>query len=458
MPAARDPLLRSGLSPTLEQLAADLAAGLTTSEELVDACLERIADPGGEGAPTYLEVDANGARQAARAMDALRRAGAEPSPYAGIPVSVKDLFDVRGQRTRAGSLVLDRPPAERDASAVARWRGAGLIVLGRTNMTEFAFSGLGVNPHFGTPAGPWERSQRRIPGGSSSGAAVSITDEMAHGALGSDTGGSCRIPAALCGLVGFKPTQAAVPRDGMVPLSRTLDAVGVLGRSTGCCAVLDGLLRNERPRATEPLARTPRLAVVRSYFLDGAEPVVSAAFSRAVDILRRSGAQALDVELLELDGLAEMNADGGFPAAEAYAWHSDLIARRESEYDPRVLVRIRRGEVQTARDLIVLHQRRQALTEAIRQRLDGFDAFICPTVPLVAPRLDDLADDEEYTRVNLLMLRNPTVVNVLDGCAASVPMHRSDEPPSGLTVAGFAGQDAQVLRIAAWIEDRTRCS
>jgi aspartyl-tRNA(Asn)/glutamyl-tRNA(Gln) amidotransferase subunit A len=439
---------------TLAQLAADLAAGRTTSEELVEGCLERIADPDGEGRMAYLEVDADGAREAARAMDALRRAQAEPSPYAGTPVSVKDLFDVRGQRTRAGSRALDRAPAERDSTAVERWRRAGLVFLGRTNMTEFAFSGLGINPHFGTPAGPWDRSRRRIPGGSSSGAAVSVADEMAHGALGSDTGGSCRIPAALCGLVGFKPTQARVPRDGMVPLSLTLDSVGVLGRSTGCCAVLDALLRDEHPGALEPLARAPRLAAVRNYFFDNADPVVSAAFERAVERLRRSGAEAVDVELPELDGLADMNAGGGFPAAEAYAWHFDLIARRASEYDPRVLVRIRRGESQTARDLIVLHERRTALIAAVCRRLEGFEAFICPTVPLVAPPLDALADDDAYTRVNLLMLRNPTVVNLLDGCAASVPVHASDEPPTGLTVAGFARQDAQVLRIAAWIEER----
>ena len=207
--------------PTLVELAADLAAGRTTSEELVEGCLNRIADPQGEGERTYLQVDADAVREAARAMGALRHAGAEPSPYAGIPVSVKDIFDVRGQVTRAGSRVLEGTPAKRDAASVASWRRAGLVVVGRTNMTEFAFSGLGINPHYGTPANPWDRERRRIPGGSSSGAVVSVADEMAHGALGSDTGGSCRIPAALCGLVGFKATQARVSRDGMVPLSPT---------------------------------------------------------------------------------------------------------------------------------------------------------------------------------------------------------------------------------------------
>jgi aspartyl-tRNA(Asn)/glutamyl-tRNA(Gln) amidotransferase subunit A len=440
--------------PSLVQLARELADGRTTSQELVEDCLARIRDPDGEGKRTYLEVDPDGARDAAQTMDALRRASAEPSPYAGIPVSVKDAFDVRGQMTRAGSRVLVRPPAQRDATAVARWRRAGLVVLGRTNMTEFAFSGLGVNPHYGTPANPWDRARRRIPGGSSSGAAVSVTDGMAHGALGTDTGGSCRIPAALCGLSGFKPTQARVPRDGMVPLSPTLDAVGVLGRTVGCCAVLIALLFGCRVARLSQLGRPPRLAIPRNYLFGDVEPAVSAAFERAVEKLREAGADVVDIELADLDGIAEMNAGGGFAAAEAFAWHHDLIASRESEYDPRVLVRIKRGKRQTARDVLVLRERRHVLMAGVRRRLDGFDAFACPTVPLVAPLCEALDDDDEYSRINLLMLRNPTVVNLLDGCAASVPMHQGGEPPAGLMVAGLAGRDSHILRIAAWIEAR----
>ena len=441
--------------PTLSQLAGDLAAGRTTAAELMEDCLDRIADPDGEGERTYLGVDAEAARDAARAMDLLRGAGAEPSAFAGIPISVKDLFDVRGQVTRAGSLVLDGPPAARDSSAVARLRRAGLVIVGRTNMTEFAYSGLGINPHHGTPANPWERRRRRIPGGSSSGAAVSVTDGMAHGALGTDTGGSCRIPAALCGLTGFKPTQARVPRDGAVPLSTTLDAVGVLARSARCCAILDGLLGDAEPAPPAPLARAPRLAAVRNYFLADAEQGVLTAFERMLDRLRNGGAEVADVELPELDGIAEMNAGGGFAAAESFAWHRDLIARRADEYDPRVLARIRRGEAQTARDLIVLRERRNTLIEGVQRRLEGFDAFVSPTVPMAAPLLDSLADEDEYTRVNLLMLRNPIVVNMLDGCAVSLPMHEQGEPPMGLMVCGLAGADRQVLRIAAWIEELT---
>jgi aspartyl-tRNA(Asn)/glutamyl-tRNA(Gln) amidotransferase subunit A len=440
--------------PSLVQLADALASGHVTSEELVEECLARIAEPSGEGARTFVEVDSDGAREAAQAMDALRRAGAEPSPLAGIPVSVKDLFDVRGQVTRAGSRVLARPPATRDATAVARWRKAGLIVIGRTTMTEFAFSGLGLNPHYGTPASPWERGRRRIPGGSSSGAAVSVADGMAHGALGTDTGGSCRIPAALCGLVGFKPTRARTPREGTVPLSTTLDTVGVLARTVDCCGLLDALLRDAEPVIPRSLARPPRLAVPRNYVFDGLDEAVGRAFERVVSRLRERGAEVVDCTLPELDAIPELNARGGIIAAESFGWHRELIADRAQEYDPRVLVRICRGAELTAGDLIELHARRRELIDGARGRLDGFDAFICPTVPVVAPPLDSLDDDDEYARVNLLVLRNPTVVNVLDGCALSIPMHEDGEPPAGVMVASSAGMDEELLRVGAWIEAR----
>ena len=199
-------------APTLDQLADDLEAGRTTAAALVAACLARIDDPNGEGTRAFLHVMRKEAASAAEGIDKLRAAGAAPSRYAGIPVSIKDLFDIKGQVTRAGSKVLDdAAPAAADAIAVARLKQAGFIVIGRTNMTEFAFSGIGINPHYGTPRNAWDRATGRVPGGSSSGAAVSVTDGMAHMGLGTDTGGSCRIPAAFNGIVGYKPTAARVP-------------------------------------------------------------------------------------------------------------------------------------------------------------------------------------------------------------------------------------------------------
>src|SRR5438874_12202294 len=222
--------------PTLAALAADLAAGRTTSRELVEAALDRIADPAGEGVRALLKVYGREARAVADAQDQLRQSGYVASPLAGIPVSIKDLFDVAGEVTLAGSKALDdRPPATADAPVVARLKAAGAIIIGRTNMTEFAFSGVGINPHYGTPGNPYDRSL--IPGGSSSGAAVSVGDGQAVVAIGTDTGGSVRIPAAFCGIAGFKPTQYRVSRDGAVPLSTTLDSIGPLANSIACCAI-----------------------------------------------------------------------------------------------------------------------------------------------------------------------------------------------------------------------------
>src|SRR6478609_6105375 len=274
-------------NPTLATLAADLDAGRTTARKLVEECLARIADGAGEGARTFLHVDAEAAIEAAEAMDRLREVKAAPSPFAGIPVSIKDLFDIRGQVTRAGSRALeDSAPADADAPVVARLRRAGFVVIGRTNMTEFAYSGIGINPHFGTPKSAWQRNVGHVPGGSSSGAAVSVVDQMAHGALGTDTGGSCRIPAAFNGIVGFKPTQRRVPLEGGVPLSFTLDSFGPLARSARCCAVLDAVLADE---AIVPLAPRPikgmRLAVPTTVALDELDDEVVRTFERALETL-----------------------------------------------------------------------------------------------------------------------------------------------------------------------------
>src|SRR6188472_258121 len=264
--------------PTLASLAADLESGRTSARKLVEECLAKIADPAGEGIRTFIHVDKDAALAAADAMDHLRKAKAAPSPYAGIPVSIKDLFDIKGQVTRAGSRALeaDCTPAEADAPVVARLRRAGFIVIGRTNMTEFAYSGIGINPHYGTPKSAWNRSVGHVPGGSSSGAAVSIADGMAYGALGTDTGGSCRIPAAFNGIVGYKPTQARVPLDGGVPLSSSLDSFGPLARSVACCVALDAVLADE---AAPPLQPRPvkgmRLAVPTTIALGDLDDAVA---------------------------------------------------------------------------------------------------------------------------------------------------------------------------------------
>src|SRR6202789_1215633 len=263
-------------TPTLAALAEELDSGRSSARKLVEQCLARIADASGEGARTFIHVDTEAATEAAEAMDRLREVRSAPSPFAGIPVSIKDLFDIKGEVTPAGSRALwDSPPAEADATVVARLRRAGFIVIGRTNMTEFAYSGIGINPHYGTPKSAWQRSVGHVPGGSSSGAAGSGADGIAHGALGTDPGGSCRIPAAFNGIVGFKPTQRRVPLDGGVPLSFSLDSFGPIARTVGCCAVLDAVRADEPiiPLQPRPI-RGMRLAVPTTIVLDDVEDAV----------------------------------------------------------------------------------------------------------------------------------------------------------------------------------------
>src|SRR5438105_15169433 len=299
--------------PTIVGLATALAAGQTTSRDLVEAALAQITDPAGEGARTFVKVYAENARAAADAQDRLRKAGYVASPLAGLPVSLKDLFDVAGERTLAGSKALDdSPPAQRDAPIVTRLRAAGAVLIGRTNMTEFAFSGVGINPHYGTPGNPYDR--RLIPGGSSSGAAVSVGDGQAVVAIGTDTGGSVRIPAALCGITGFKPTQYRIPRDGAVPLSTTLDSIGPLANSIACCAIADAVMAGEPPIAPAAVpVEAMRLGVPQSYVLDGLAPEVANAFAAACTALSRAGARVVDIPLTELAELPAINANGGFP-------------------------------------------------------------------------------------------------------------------------------------------------
>ncbi len=444
--------------PTLATLAADLAAGRTSSRALVQACLDRIEAPDGEGRLTYLFVDKSAALAQAEAMDLLRSKGGAPSPYAGIPVSIKDLFDIAGQVTRAGSTVLaDRPPASEDATSVARLRRAGFVLIGRTNMTEFAFSGLGLNPHYGTPRNPWQRGQSRIPGGSSSGAAISVTDGMAHAALGTDTGGSCRIPAAFTGLVGFKPTARRVPQAGAIPLSTSLDSIGPLARSVACCAVLDAVLANEAPADLSELTLSGRrFAVPKTLVLDDMEPEVATHFERSLSRLSAAGARIEEIQLPELAGIPGINSKGGFSAAESYAWHRRLIESNAADYDPRVLTRIQRGAGQTAADYIDLLTARRELITAVGKRIARYDTLLIPTAPVLAPRLASLQTDDEYFRVNGLVLRNPAVINLLDGCAISIPNHEPGEPPTGLMLACPGGLDHVLLRDAAAAEKVVR--
>jgi aspartyl-tRNA(Asn)/glutamyl-tRNA(Gln) amidotransferase subunit A len=440
-------------TPTLASLADDLENGRTSARELVDECLARIADSSGEGARAFLHVDAEAAIEAAEAMDRLREVKAAPSPFAGIPVSIKDLFDVKGQVTRAGSRALeDSAPADADAPVVARLRRAGFVVIGRTNMTEFAYSGIGINPHYGTPKGAWQRGVGHVPGGSSSGAAVSVVDRMAHGALGTDTGGSCRIPAAYNGIVGFKPTQRRVPLEGGVPLSFTLDSFGPLARSVGCCAVLDAVLANETIVPLQPRPIKGMRLAVPTTVVDELDDEVARTFERALETLSRQGALIERIAVPEFLDVGMMNTKGGFAAAESFAWHRYLIVSHGDVYDPRVAMRILRGEAISAADYIDLLDARRSMITRATVRLAPYDALVLPTTANTPPRIADLADDKAFAKANLLSLRNCTLINMIDGCAISLPCHREGEVPVGLMVAASGGSDRRVFELAAAME------
>jgi len=438
--------------PTVIELIALLRDGRTSSRALVDEALGRIADPAGEGKRAFLRIYAEQARAAAEAQDGLRKAAIEGGKLAGIPISIKDLFDVAGEPTTAGSKALrDAPPAPRDGPIVARLRQAGAVIVGKTNMTEFAYSAVGINPHFGTPGNPYDRLC--IPGGSSSGAAVSVADGFAAAAIGSDTGGSVRIPAALCGLTGFKPTQARITREGAVPLSTTLDSIGPLARSVADCALIDAVLAGEEPEALAviPVDRLC-LAIPQTHMLDALDDRVAAAFTRACSTLSRAGARLVDLPLRELGELPALNEKGGFAAAEAYRWHAELLARRGAEYDPRVSSRIARGREITAMHYLEIGARRAELIAAVERATAGFDALLMPTLPITAPPIAAFAEDGEYARLNLLLLRNTTVVNQLDGCAITLPIERPGEAPVGLTLAGNRCRDKTILAVASGVE------
>ena len=449
---------------TIATLAKELAAGKTTGRRLVEQALARIEDPTGEGARAFMKTYDETALAEADHSDRLRRAGIVRSPVEGIPVSVKDLYDVAGDVTRAGSKVLDDAPAAKvDAPAVARLRSAGAVIVGRTNMVEFAFGGLGLNPHYGTPRNPYDRPKAgsaghalggRVPGGSSSGAAVSVTDGMCAMGLGSDTRGSVRAPSALCGATGFKPTASRIPRAGAFPLSWTLDSVGPLANSVACCAAYDAILAGI---AHEPLPELPtrglRLMVPRCNLLDDLDPAVAKAFERALATLSRAGAIVSEIDTPAFTRAQDLYKNGGFPGAEAYLIHRERLLTRADDYDPRVAKRVVLAKDFTAADYIQLGFDRAALIRTAEVLCAPYDAMVYPTVAVIAPTIAEAGrSDEDYFRWNLRVLRNTGLANLLDGCGVTLPCHATAEAPVGLSVAGLAGTDRHVLAVAQALE------
>jgi aspartyl-tRNA(Asn)/glutamyl-tRNA(Gln) amidotransferase subunit A len=420
------------------------------------AALTRIDDATGEGARACLTVYREQALAAAQAADARARTGVSLGPLDGTIVSLKDLFDVAGEVTRAGSKVLadEGKPAAADAPIVQRLRAAGAVIVAKTNMSEFAFTGVGVNPHYGTPGNPADRA--RVPGGSSSGAAVSVADGMCDIAIGTDTGGSVRVPAALCGITGFKPSRQRVPTAGAFPLSGSLDSIGPLARNIADCANADAVMAGETPWTLEPVSLAGlRIGVAQGAPVENLDETVGKCFPAALDRLEKAGVR-LSHEVLPMIGdMAQVLSRTSILVAEAYHIHRDRLTRRAADIDPIIVGRTERGRDILSADYIDTLQIRAAMVRAMDARLADLDVLAMPTTPIVAPRLDEVAEPKAFMAKNAMLLRNTTIVNFFDCCAVSLPLPREGGLPVGLMLIARNGQDRQLLRIAAAVERLT---
>ena len=400
-------------------------------------------------ASVFTRIYRDEALKTAAHADVMRMSRQPQSPLAGLPVSVKDLLDVAGETTMAGSVVLEgQPAAANDATVVARLRAAGAAIIGKTNMTEFGFSGVGINPHYGTPANPLDPS--RITGGSSSGAAASVGAGICVAALGSDTGGSVRIPAALCGLVGFKPTMRRVPTTGALPLAPVLDSIGPIARSVADCLLIDSLIA-DHPLAVDEISLSGlKFAVPEDLVMEDIDDTVARAFTATLSKLSAAGATLVEVPMKMFGEARDINR---FPQIESWRWHHKLLATHADQYDSLVATRIRAGEKYTEQDFQQLLAARADWISRVEQAMTGFDAMLMPTVPIVAPRTEALlASEETFFNVNRQLLRNPSLINLLDGCALSVPCHRAGDLPVGLMIGAPAMADAKVFSIGLAIE------
>lgn len=425
----------------------------TSARDRLEAALGRIDDPKGEGARACLTVYRDQAKAAANAADVRAKAGVSLGPIDGTIVSIKDLFDVAGEVTRAGSKVFaeEGKPAAADAPVVRRLRAGGAVIIAKTNMSEFAYTGIGANPHFGTPGNPADR--KRVPGGSSSGAAVAAADGMCEIAIGTDTGGSCRIPGALCGIVGYKPSRQRIPTQGAFPLSYSIDSIGPIARSVEACARADAVMANETyvPLEPVPLAGL-RIGVAEDYPLANLDETVDLKFSDAVARLNKAGAYISEEKLALLDEMAQVNSKGGVQPAEAFAIHRDLLSRRADAMDPNVSVRLERARNISAADYIDMVRERARLIRMMDIRIADVDVLAWPTTPMVAPTMQEVAAPDEFARKNAMLLRNTVIVNFFDLCAISVPIPRGSGLPAGFMLVARNGQDQRLFRIAAAVE------
>ena len=442
------------MSMSITNLVGQFAAGHLTARQHLETCLAAIDCEDGKRA--FITVNTDAARAEADRVDAARAAGQPLPPFAGVTLSVKDLFDIAGEVTRAGSKVLaDAAPATRDADVVARLRAAGFLIIGRTNMTEFAYSGIGMNAHYGNPRSPWDRDNDggRVAGGSSSGSAVSIADGMAAATIGSDTGGSTRAPAVFCGIVGMKPTASRMPSAGVYPLSTSFDAAGPMGHSSACCAIIDDIMAGGTGRSETPFPVAGlRLAIPRGYLFEDLDPEVAAGFDAAVDRLSAAGAMISDISLDILEELRPANRPKSIVSAEAHEIHRAMLARRRDGYDPYVATRLDGGGDISAADYIAMHREREQTCGAVQAVTRPYDAMLVPTSPTVPLKIADLDSIEAKMKGSARALRNTALSNYLDRPTVTIPCHGAGSAPVGLSLIGSRHHDRRLLAIAAGAE------
>jgi aspartyl-tRNA(Asn)/glutamyl-tRNA(Gln) amidotransferase subunit A len=423
-----------------------------SATERLQTALAHIEDPSGDGARACLTIYRDSARAAAEAADARARAHVSLGPLDGAIVTIKDLFDVAGEVTRAGSktVAMHGKPAATDAPAIHRLRSAGCVIVAKTNMSEFAFSGLGANPHFGTPGNPADRS--RVPGGSTSGGAVAVADGMCEITIGSDTGGSTRIPAALCGIVGFKPSKCRISTVGAFPLSSSLDSIGPLARTVLACAKADAIMAGEEPHSFEPAPLMGlRIGIPKGMPVNNLDETVGKRFAFALERLGMAGARLSDEIIAMIDEVGPVNAKGGLVAPEALAVHGVRVAQHGDLVDSNIRIRIERARSMSASTYLEMIEARSRLVKAMDVRLADLDVIAMPTCPIVAPTMAQVETPEGWARENAMVLRNTSLGNFFDLTAISLPIPGSGLPV-GLMLMARNGHDRRLFRIAAAVE------
>ena len=407
----------------------------------------------------FIKINHDIAEQAAR-IDRARESGAALPALAGLPVSLKDLFNVQGECTFAGSKVLrhEAAPEAADAAVVGHLRNAGALFVGRANMSEFAFSGMGLNPHYGTPKCVWDRATGRLPGGSSSGTAVGIAEGVVPAGAGSDTAGSCRAPAAFNGIVGVKPSFGRMSLRGVYPLSPTSDAPGPLANDLDGCFILDhvmtGRLKHgeELPELRALNANSFKLLAPQAEVCEGLDAEVQAAFARALEWLQSGGVEVESRETPALDRCVGMFSKRAVAVFEAWQAHAERLRARGDEYDPYVRRRIENGRNFDAETRHAIYREKAEVAAECARQMRGADALVYPTAMCIPPAMREAEELEKMPAVNFKCLRNTSTVNFFDGCAVSLPCHLPGEAPVGLMLAAGNGADERLYQVAAAVE------